>query len=51
MTGEQLYALYREKNLERGCDTDAWDDIDTSEREVWSLMATSLINYQESGDE
>ena len=42
MTGQQLYDLYRQKFEERGCGTDAWDELSIMDQEVWSAMADEL---------
>lgn len=44
MTGEELYTLYCEKDLDlNNCSSDFWDDLDESTQNVWAAVATHLM--------
>lgn len=43
MNGEQLYALYAQKNLTvMNCDVEAWDFLEVDDQAVWNAMAETI---------
>ena len=42
LTGEELYALYRQKHAALGCSTDEWEYLEQIDRDVWDALAADL---------
>ena len=43
MTGEELYALYREAVWESSlCETDPWGELEVEQRSAWNTLAEKL---------
>lgn len=42
MTGEQLYALYTQANIDVGCGVDEWNDLDPLDREMWNALGAKV---------
>jgi hypothetical protein len=44
MNGQELYALYEQKNHELlNCGVDQWDELSADDQSVWDAMAVAFM--------